>query len=161
MCKCPHKKRKNSLRLKGFDYSQSNYIYFVTICTINALTPFTNPEVAHGILDSLNYLREREKISVYCYCLMPDHLHLLISLPESSVSLSEVLKRFKSFTTKRYREITTKKRLWQRSFYDHIVRREENLSQICEYILANPVRKGLVDDPVKYQYSGLLDPLSV
>lgn len=45
--------------------------------------------------------------------------------------------------------------------FDHIARKEENVLAICEYILANPVRKGLVEDPTEWPYSGMLDPLPV
>jgi len=49
----------------------------------------------------------------------------------------------------------TGKRLWQRSYYDHIVRKVESLEEICEYILDNPVRKGLVKNCQEYPYSSL------
>ncbi len=45
------------------------------------------------------------------------------------------------------------KKLWQRSYYDHVVRRAESLEEICKYILENPVRKGLVENYREYPYS--------
>jgi hypothetical protein len=49
----------------------------------------------------------------------------------------------------------------QRSFYDHLIRKEEDLRQIAEYILNNPVRKGLVQRCEDYPYCGLIDPLPI
>ena len=48
-------------------------------------------------------------------------------------------------------------KLWQKGYYDHIVRREEDLRKITEYILANPVRKGLIDDYTAYEFNGMPD----
>ena len=153
-------KRKN-IRLKDFDYSRPNYVYFITICAAKSQKTFLNKIRANSIVDSLDFLRNKKNILIFAYCLMPDHLHLLISLPEKLESLSKIIKDFKSYTTKTYREQTNRNRLWQRRFYDHIVRKQEDLTQICEYILNNPVRKGLIEDSKDYEYSGLLDPLPI
>jgi hypothetical protein len=48
---------------------------------------------------------------------------------------------------------------WQRSFWDHFVRDDEDLTQVIEYVLANPVRAGIVADPADYPYAGTLAPL--
>ena len=46
------------------------------------------------------------------------------------------------------------RRLWQRSFFDHALRKEEALQEVASYIWENPVRKGIVDQPAKYRWSG-------
>jgi putative transposase len=117
--------------------------------------------MANSMVDSIDFLRNKKNILIFAYCLMPDHLHLLISLPEKSESLSKIIRDFKSYTTKICREQTNQYRLWQKGFYDHIVRKHEDLMQICEYILNNPVRKELVENSNDYEYSGILDPLPV
>ena len=153
-------KRKN-IRLKNFNYSQPNYVYFVTICAAESHKPFLNEKMANAITESIDFLRSRKNLLVFAYCLMPDHLHLLVSLPGKSESLSKIIKDFKSYTTKIYREYMNQSSLCQRGFYDHIVRRNEDLRQICEYILDNPARKGLVKNSKDYEYSGIFDPLRV
>jgi putative transposase len=50
-------------------------------------------------------------------------------------------------------------KLWQDNYYDHILRKTEDAAGIARYILANPVRKGLVREPEEYQWLGLLDPI--
>jgi len=152
-------RRRNTLRLKDFDYSNPDYVYFVTVTTRHLKEPFQNPILAHTIIDSLIFIRETKGIRLYCYCLMPDHLHLALSPTFFSGSISDVLQEFKSYTTRLGWEQGIKGKLWQRSFFDHIARNGENSIAICEYILANPVRRGLVNESKEWPYSGMLDQL--
>ena len=157
-------KRRKAIRLRSFDYSNSDYVYFITICARHLSSPFLVRGLAQEVLKSLLSLREEGRILLYCYCLMPDHLHVAVSPRVSRGKqrfgdLSKILGDFKSYTTRLSWKHGVKGKLWQRSFYDHIARRGEDLVAICEYILANPARKGLVEDPENWPYSGLLDPL--
>jgi REP element-mobilizing transposase RayT len=154
----PDRKR---LRLKDFDYSNPSHVFFITICARDKAAPFLNSELAEEIVSSLMVLKERKEFPVYCYCLMPDHLHIVISPSLSSGSVSRIVRSFKSFTTKIAWEHEVSGRLWQKSFYDHVVRNDENLMSICQYILMNPVRKALVERAEDWEYSGLMDPLPV
>jgi len=156
--------RRKAIRLRNFDYSNSDYVYFITICTRHLSRPFLDRDLAQEVLKSLFSLREQGRILLYCYCLMPDHLHIALSPRagqgrDPSEDLSKVLGDFKSYTTKLSWRHGVIGQLWQRSFYDHIGRKGEDLIDICNYILANPVRKGLVENPENWSYSGLLDPL--
>jgi REP element-mobilizing transposase RayT len=97
----------------------------------------------------------RNNSATLAACLMPDHLHWLV-LPEEG-SPSSFVARFKSFSTHAARRTGHKGRLWQRSFYDHVVRRNEGCREIARYILANPVRAGLVNDWRGYQHAILFE----
>ncbi len=157
-------KRRKAIRLKNFDYSNSDYVYFITMCARHLSSPFLSRGLAQEILKSLLSLRDEGKIFLYCYCLMPDHLHVVLSPRpscgrESSEDVSKILGDFKSYTTRLSWKHGIKGKLWQRSFYDHVGRKEEDLTAICDYIIANPVRKGLVGNPEDWSHSGLLDPL--
>ena len=77
---------------------------------------------------------------------MPDHLHLALSPQPQRDESSRLLQRFKSFTTRLAWQHGYRGALWQRSYYDHMAWREEDLIAICQYILSNPVRQGLVTD---------------
>jgi REP-associated tyrosine transposase len=155
------KHKRKALRLKNFDYSNPNYVYFLTICARHLSEPFYNTDLADEVIDSLHFVKKDKKIALYCFCLMPDHLHMAISPSEISGSISDIIHRFKSFTTQIGWKHGIKGKLWQKSFYDHVARKEEDLIKICEYILANPVRKKLVEKPDDWRYSQLLDPLPV
>jgi REP element-mobilizing transposase RayT len=153
--------RRKNLRLKNFNYNNPNFVYFITICGRHLTNPFPQKELAEEVIKSPLFIREDKGINVYCYCLMPDHLHIAISPSTKSGSVSKILHDFKSYTTNISRKSGLNRKLWQKSFYDHIGRREEDLVRVCEYILVNPVRKGLVERYEDWGYSGLLDPLPV
>ena len=143
-------------RLKDFDYADPNYVYFTTLCARHLTQPFNNKDLAHEVLKALFNLKE-DRISVYCYCLMPDHFH--IALSPAYENLSKTIGDFKSYTTRISWKFGIRGKLWQRSYYDHIARQDEDLISICQYILENPVRKGLAQTTEDWPYSGLLDPL--
>lgn len=88
---------------------------------------------------------------------MPDHIHLLLSPGDSGLSLSKIIQMFKSITTRRCRARGAKNLLWQTYFYDHVVRKEEDLNNVAKYILENPVRKGVAGDWQDYPFCGLVD----
>lgn len=152
-------RRRSSLRLAGFDYSDPNHVFFVTTCARHFHQPFSDRSLAKQVVESLLFLSRKGDWRLYCYCLMPDHLHLALSPEPGRDDLSRLLQRFKSFTTRLAWQHGHRKALWQRSYYDHIARRDEDVTAICQYILFNPVRKGLVTDPKLWPYSGMPQPL--
>jgi len=150
-------RRKNSLRLRGFDYA-ANRIYFVTMVTIHRQCVFLDPRIAQATVDRLFDLGHKVKFNLYCYCLMPDHFHALIGPGDSNRALGEICGAFKSLSTHAYWQLY-KGRLWQRRFFDHIIRNEDDFFETMEYIKLNPVRKGLVDRPEDWPYTGTPDSL--
>jgi putative transposase len=114
------------------------------------------------ILDELEFRKRTNEIRLFCYCIMPDHLHLLIFLTEFyGKSLQNWVSAFKRHTSKVTNESMYNKRLWQKNFYDHVVRRDESLLKISEYILNNPIRQGMVMEWEEYPYSMIVDALPV
>ncbi len=77
---------------------------------------------------------------------MPDHLHALISFHPSPKPIQTIIKKWKEWTSK---EIGIR---WQRDFFEHRLRRDENRREKADYILANPVRKNLVTDPKDWPF---------
>ena len=152
--------KNRSLRLEEFDYS-SPFVYFLTLCTFKGQGAFSDSELAEQTVDCLKSCRNKTGHKLHVYCLMPDHLHVLTSPADSGTSVSDFVKSFKSLTTRIYWKLSDETRLWQRGFYDHIVRKEEDLVEIANYILNNPVRKGLVEIDQTYPYSGKIDDLPV
>ncbi|MDP2961093.1 MAG: transposase [candidate division Zixibacteria bacterium] len=104
-------KRKNP-RLKDFDYSQP-YVYFLTICSKDKEKLFCNPGLNSEILNCLKQEKIEKRMEIYAYCLMPDHIHLLISPLESGVNVSKFIGSFKSKTTKIAWKHRLKGQIWQ------------------------------------------------
>ena len=81
---------------------------------------------------------------------MPDHVHLLLQDQE----VVDFVRLFKGKMTPRARKIEPERRLWQRSFFDHALRKEQSLTDIACYIWENPVRAAMADEPEEYPWSG-------
>jgi REP element-mobilizing transposase RayT len=151
-------KKRKTMHLKDFDYTNDNYVYFVTICAENKQRCFVNNKITKIIEDELEFRRTTKEINLLCYCIMPDHLHILLSLAEDyHKSLQNWVSAFKRYTTRVINELFSIKPLWQKNFYDHVVRKEESLIKIAEYIVNNPVRKGIVSEWEEYPYSKIVE----
>jgi len=162
--KVEHQRR--SPRLKGYDYSQHG-AYFVTICTQGRLCLFGEvveeamQQSAVGQMAALKWssIPERfPRVELDEYVVMPNHLHTILILPDdgASYSLTDVVQWFKSITTHAYMQGACQLgwesfpgKLWQRSFYDRIIRNERMLNAVREYIVCNPLRWALDSDNPK------------
>ena len=150
--------KSRSVRLKGFDYSLP-YAYFVTIRCVGGKDFFKNKRLAQQVIECLMELKSRFKIKIFAYCLMPDHLHLLVGPNENQIGIPKIMQMFKGKTTHIFWKYGSKGRLWQKSYYDHIMRSYENLHETAKYILYNPVRKNIVTEILQYPFSGIVDDL--
>jgi putative transposase len=92
-----------------------------------------------------------EKTERYAWCLMPDHLHWLISPKKEN--LIKTIGQWKSYTGHLLGKVGLTGPCWQRGFYDHALRKEEDIEKVATYIVNNPVRKGLVNNWRDYAYS--------
>jgi putative transposase len=153
----PDKHHRRSIRLKGFDYSRSA-IYFVTICVHNREWLFGTISQHEMLLNDAGKMVSAEWLSLPErfpsiildeYVVMPNHFHGMIDiLPDATEppTLGKIIGAFKSIVTDRYiTGVETQdwtpfdRRLWQRNYYEHIVRNECALQSIQQYILNNPL----------------------
>lgn len=158
---------RKSNRIKGYDYSQSGY-YFITICTQNRQMLFG--EIRDGkmklnplgeIVDfTWNDLVNHNDIKLHKYVIMPDHFHGIIEIcgrersatvPQKNnyhFGLPEIMRQFKSFSSKRINEYLKRNglepfptgKLWQKSYFDHIIRDEDDYKTRVEYMMNNPLK---------------------
>ncbi|MFO8084248.1 MAG: transposase [Desulfobacterales bacterium] len=76
---------------------------------------------------------------------MPDHLHWLLVLGRQK-TLSDVVKLLKGRTARKMNlSLNRKGKLWQRAYYDHALRKDEDVRKLARYIVANPLRAGIVN----------------
>ena len=155
------KYHRRSIRLKGYDYSQKG-VYFITICTYKLEFPFG--EIANGkmqpnacaqivqaIWDELPSRYPEAKTDAFV--IMPNHVHGIIvvgaihELPLQLISrrhmlIPKLVGWFKMNTAKRINKIrhTPGIPLWQRNYWEHVIRSEDSLNNIREYIVNNPLR---------------------
>ena len=81
---------------------------------------------------------------------MPDHIHLLLS----DEDLVEFVRHLKGRISSESRRHERKRRMWQRSFFDHALRKEESVFRVAQYVFENPVRAELAKTPDEYLWSG-------
>jgi putative transposase len=127
--------------------------YFVTMCSEKRTPIFIDPTVAKWLIEALRKESELHSFLIEAYCVMPDHLHFLTLGVTSSSNFLKFVKSFKQKTAYPYVQ-KTHSRLWQRNYYDHTLRSNEEPASVAAYIWLNPVRKGLCKDFEKYPYSG-------
>jgi putative transposase len=151
---CPSKNQ----RLSNDLYTRANHFYFITIRAYNK-SSFLLHDLNKLILDVLREEQERQSCAVFTYCLMPDHLHFLVSPRMDGISVLKFTNQYKGKVTNRSWTVGWRGKLWQPRYYDHIVRAEEDLYRIAEYILNNPVRKGLAVCHEDWPWSGHMNPL--
>lgn len=154
----PYHPPKNQ-RLDPLEYTYSYRVYFMTIRAYMDKTLFVRDDLNELVINVLRDEQSRQNCSVYTYCLMPDHLHFLISPRQDGISALTLTDRYKGKATNASWTVRRRGKLWQTRHFDHIVRTEESLTAISDYILTNPVRKGLVERPEDWKWSGLMNPL--
>ncbi len=145
-------KLKKRIRLRDFDY-EGYYRYFVTICTYNKNSIFTQKDLTDSILEDLKKISQKRNFSIWAYCFMPDHLHLLVEGKKDNSDFKKFISEFKQTSGFNYSK-RFKDKLWQINYYEHILRREEDTKKVAHYIFDNPVRKSLVKDFKEYCFQG-------
>ncbi|MGA7731816.1 MAG: transposase [Chloroflexia bacterium] len=159
----PELHHRRSIRLRGYDYTQSG-AYYITVCTQDRLCLFG--DIDDGVL-TLNRAVQMVRdvwdelplyypdVEVDAIVVMPNHIHgtlVLLDQQEAPrtgtrLSLPDIVARFKSLTTTLYRKGVYESgwqpfpgKLWQRDYYEHIIRGEDELNKVREYIYYNPAR---------------------
>jgi len=144
-------KRKN-IRLPRAQY-HSTRKYFVTLCCAKRIKFFASANAARIAIDLLLETAKKHDFAVQAYCFMPDHLHALVEGISVPSQLLPFVMDYKRKTTLALAP-TAGGVLWQKKFYDHILRGKESPSDTAKYILMNPVRAGLCEKPGEYPFSG-------
>ena len=138
-------------RLESFDY-RGPHAYFLTINVKDRRPALANAPLCALLRAVLLDAAERFAFGLEALCFMPDHVHLLVSGWREDSDLKRFVRRFKQATGYAYKR-RHGERLWAYSYYDHVLRREESLEDVAHYLLANPVRAGLVERWEEYPYS--------
>ena len=159
-------RRRRSIRLRGYDYRQPG-AYFITICTYDKSCVFGHIVEGQMQLNEcgqvvqeqwISTAKVRPNVELGDFVIMPNHLHAILIVgpavgatrrvaptnpPRGPArgSLGAIIGQFKSMTTKRVnlRRGTPGSILWQRNYYEHVIRNEKSLNAIREYICRNPL----------------------
>jgi putative transposase len=127
--------------------------YFITICAHMYQNLFQRTEVAQLMVATLFKYRDAGEFELHEYVVMPDHIHVLLSLHEEQ-KLSRAIQLIKGGFSHTLRENgIIFREVWQQRYHDRRVRDDNEFAEIAEYIQQNPVRKGLVRSADEYPYS--------
>jgi putative transposase len=127
--------------------------HFLTICTGGRAKRFSDPKLVILLIDVLQESCAAHLFQIYAYCFMPDHLHLILVGTNDSSDLSAVIQSFKGKSTAAARKVGITE-LWQKGFYDHILRSGESLDAAAGYVFMNPVRAGFARQAKEWAGSG-------
>ena len=159
-------KERKPNRLGYYDYGQPGS-YFVTLCTRNRIPLFEmEPIVGNGLRAVprppqnqiiRKWIRETQNkfpnIVIDKYVIMPDHLHIIVTIRERHTgrSLPDIMQFFKTMTTNDYIRgvkagflVPFDKKLWQKSYYDHVIRNQQDYDETWQYIENNPTKWMLI-----------------
>jgi putative transposase len=129
--------------------------YLVTICLKNRRRLFTNPAMVHRLIALLGQETSLHFFTVYAYCFMPDHCHLLLTGRSPNCDLSKLISSFKGNAAAVLRD-SGRHDVWQKSFHDHVIRDADGFRKAAAYIWENPLRAGLVENAHDWPFSGSL-----
>ena len=150
----PNIHHRRSIRLKGYDYSQPGS-YFVTICIWkkecllgyiykHKMILNTSGEVVQ--FNWFNLTKVYPYINLDTFVIMPNHIHGIIEIKDDDKykkrhGLPEIIRGLKTFSARRINQLRKIKGVpvWQRGYYEHIIRNEKSLNNIREYIVNNPL----------------------
>lgn len=141
-----HPERKPN-RIPQYDYSLPNY-YFVTICTHQKQSLFGTVEQLNGFGQIaadllLNIPKHFPNAIVDKYVVMPNHIHAIIILqdsPDGRKDLSIILGQYKAAVSQKLHRALPGRTIWQKSYYDRILRDEADYRAAWKYIDENPIR---------------------
>jgi REP element-mobilizing transposase RayT len=145
--------RRKRHRLDNRVYARPGTIGLLTACTDNRRPLFSNAVHSDLVVDELRLLHS-DSWRVLGFCVMPDHVHTLILNADGS--LLDFMRLLKGRSARSLRDRVSGT-VWQRSFHDHLVRRNEDIAGTLKYLLENPVRAGLASDWTRYRWSGSLE----
>ncbi len=129
----------HSRHLRRGRFSQAGQIYLLTMVSEGRLPVFADFFAARRVVRAMHEQAVVSAAETLVFVVMPDHVHWLVQLQDGA-SLGEVVRRFKARVS-----IVLGARVWQRGFHDHALRSEEDIVAVARYVVANPMRAGLVE----------------
>ena len=136
----------------------ANPRYFITICTSRRKPILTREGVDEILRNEWGDALKRHGWAVGSYVVMPDHVHFFCTDGDQGTTLSRFVGAWKEWTSKSIQRMCrVEGPIWQKGFFDHLLRSDESYSEKWEYVRNNPVRAGLVARAEDWPFSGSVD----
>lgn len=150
----PH---RDPRRLRTFDYL-GTYRYFVTCCANRRQPLFVDADIVHDLVLQIRHSCAERRFALLAYVFMPDHLHMLLEGLAAEANFRAAMTLMRQRATIAFHQ-HRRAILWQHGYYERVLRSDEASESVARYIIANPVRAGLVERPDEYPYSYCWQPL--
>jgi REP element-mobilizing transposase RayT len=147
----PNRHRFHGRELRKGRHSGNGHTYLVTTVTRERLPIFVDWHCATACARELHRTRSEGIAGTLAWVVMPDHVHWLFELRTGD--LAGVLRRFKGRAARSINVVRGMDGpVWQRSYHDHAVRREEDCRTLARYVVSNPVRAGICESVGEYPF---------
>jgi putative transposase len=153
-------------------FNLENSCHFVTSKTYRNARIFSNENSSELFIQTLFEVKEKFNFLVIAFVVMPDHIHLML-VPNERNTISDVMRHIKGRFSRRYNLLSRgmnspdyvipdhragnssvpETKVWQDSFYDHVIRNRKEFDERLNYLYNNPVKAKLVEKPDDYKYS--------
>lgn len=166
---------------RKYKFKDQNAANFISFATVNWIDVFTRPLYRHMLVDAINYCIEEKGLIVYAWCIMTNHVHMIIGTDDEK--LQDIMRDLKGYTSRRIlktieenqhesrrewmlrlmRETGHKNsnnenyQFWQQHNQPIVLNNAEIFEQKLNYIHDNPVQEGIVQYPEDYLYSSVRD----
>jgi putative transposase len=163
--------RKSPTKRKMPNYKRVYFkggTYFFTLVTYQRVPVFSDDEKTAYLKQCTNDIAQLYPFETEAVVILPDHIHTIWTLPENDADFSKrwmlIKKQFSTHYSERNKRPVSqsmfKKReqgIWQRRFWEHLIRDEEDFQLHCDYIHYNPVKHGLVSSPGLWKHSSFTE----
>jgi REP element-mobilizing transposase RayT len=138
--------KANGHRLRRGRVSETGRIYLITTVTQHRTPAFADFTTARAVIQAMRIGHDDQQVESLAFVLMPDHLHWLARLTPAR-PLSDLVGSFKSASAKAVNRLHgTSGPFWQAGFHDRALRQDDDMRAAARYLVANPLRAGLVED---------------
>lgn len=149
------------------NYRRARYAntYFFTVVTDCRRRILCSAEARAALRSSIHDVRKERPFQIAAWVLLPDHLHCIWKLPEGDSDYSTRWALIKIWFSKRMKPFSGELRIsnskaakresgiWQRRFWEHVIRDDDDFLRHCDYIHWNPVKHGLAERPADWHWS--------
>jgi putative transposase len=133
----------HSADLRKGRVSEVGRAYLLTTVVESRQPVFADWRVGRRVVAEMKATQTEGRVESLAWVLMPDHLHWLLILRQGD--LATLMRRFKSYSAISVNQaLASEGQIWQKGYHDHAVRNEEDLQVLARYVVANPLRAGLV-----------------
>lgn len=144
---------KKSFRLRDYDYSQQG-MYFVTICCRDRIPVFADDSIAKAGWEYLEQFFSSNNGYIAGVVILHDHIHIIIEIREKSErNLGKIIMDLKLGLWRTMRRAGLKdKKIWQKNYYEHVIRNNDDLVEKLNYMRNNPIKAGYVERFEEWSY---------